>query len=94
MTHDSSPQPKAPYVVHFASQKLIGYQCDNTGNFILKVFKAEVNMSDGSKWIIYGTKSVQGTDDVNWVASPNQPQPIIHRDNLGIWVIDPKTILK
>jgi len=94
MSDKQSEQSKKPFVTQFASEKLIGYQCDDMGKFKTKVFRAEACMSDGSIWILYATKSAEGFDDPNWDPQPNQQQPIIHRDNFGIWVVDPKTVMK
>jgi hypothetical protein len=94
MSEESNKQQESPYVTAFSSEKLLGYQCDETGKFRIKVFKAEACMSDNSIWILYGTKNADDYEDIKWVVQPNQPQPIIHRDRFGIWVVDPKTIIK
>jgi hypothetical protein len=84
--------PQEVYVTRFIYQKLIGYQCDGTGNFKNKVYEAKVSLSDGSTKILYGIKTYSSSDNVDWLEYIDKPKPLIHRDSLGIWVVDPKSI--
>ncbi len=94
---DPAKSTGEPHVTAFASQKLIGYQCDAKGTFKVKVYKGEVRMSDGSTRVIYATISMEYFEKGKggeWDWQNKNPPPAIHRDNFGIWVVDPKTVLK
>ncbi len=94
---DQAKSAGEPHITGFASQKLMGYQCDARGTFKVKVYKAEVMMSDGSTRVIYATISMENFEkgeDLHWDWQNTNHPPVIHRNNLGIWVVDPKTVLK
>ncbi len=93
---DPAKSTGEPHVTGFLSQKLIGYQCDAKGTFRVKVYKGEALMSDGFTRVVYATISMADFEkgrEVEWDWQNKNPPPVIHRDNVGIWLVDPKTVL-